>query len=522
MSEPLPTCSACGQPLNDSGVVGHLCPHCLLATAAKQLQAWQSGRVDPGWHAPEVDQLKGLISGVVPVRLLGRGGMGAVYLAQQPALGREVAVKLLPFIDAADPTQRERFEREAQTLAKLKHPGVVTIHDAGLAQDNAYLVLDYIDGGNLGDLMNFGALPQNLALTVVLQLLEALTAAHGMGIIHRDIKPTNVLLRSGWLDGDVRIGAHSVVLADFGIAKLTGVEDGPEVTLTARHELIGTPAYMAPEQLDPAREVDARSDLYAIGVLLHEMLTGYRPGVREALDVEVPEELRAIIRACTASDPSERPASAEQLAVMLTPLLTPLPPPKSFNRWAIPAALAAGLGIGLAAAVFWPDTKGDRQPGVTQDDSVPPSTEKSEPPPTEPARDVAIDTPEEPDQPNETPFQLPAEIRVAFSEIEWRNSVGGHWSLRLTSKFTEGYTARSDRTYVLVVEPQEGRRTESRKFGPMLAGMNSHFGTRWHTSVFLSSDARGPVEVYMEERDDRDPTKTRRISHELELPLGGG
>jgi serine/threonine protein kinase len=195
---------------------------------------------------------------------LGRGGMGLVYRARQTRLDRIVAVKLMVPELATDPEFVSRFEREARALARLDHPGVVRVHDFGEGAGVCYLVMEYVEGTNLRALMEEG-LDAEQAAVIIGQLCDALAYAHGRGVVHRDIKPENVLIdRQG-----------RVKVADFGLAKLHQDMAAPRATGTRR--VVGTPQYMAPEQIGDPRSVDHRADIFAIGVVFYEMLTGQLP-----------------------------------------------------------------------------------------------------------------------------------------------------------------------------------------------------------------------------------------------------
>ncbi|MBL8943826.1 MAG: serine/threonine protein kinase [Myxococcales bacterium] len=194
---------------------------------------------------------------------LGRGGMGVVYRARQVRLDRDVAVKLMNPVLAQDPEFAQRFEREAKALARLDHPGIVAVHEFGQAAGVYYLVMELVEGPNLRELMRLGLEPGQAA-EIVGQLCDALAYAHDRGVVHRDIKPENVLVDRR---GRVRV-------ADFGLAKLQR-EDGSMATRTRR--VMGTPQYMAPEQVRDPGDVDHRSDIFAIGVLFYELLTGQLP-----------------------------------------------------------------------------------------------------------------------------------------------------------------------------------------------------------------------------------------------------
>jgi tRNA A-37 threonylcarbamoyl transferase component Bud32 len=208
---------------------------------------------------------------------LGRGGMGVVYKARQPRLNRLVALKILAPEREQDPAFAGRFEKEALALARLNHPNIVTIHDFGQAGGMYYLLMEYVEGVNLSQLLHGGRLAPKEALAIVPHICEALQYAHDQGIVHRDIKPGNILLGK---KGQVKI-------ADFGVARIVGregtdthagIDPAPLTEATRDGRVVGTPQYMAPEQIEHPREVDHRADIYALGVVFYQMLTGELPG----------------------------------------------------------------------------------------------------------------------------------------------------------------------------------------------------------------------------------------------------
>jgi eukaryotic-like serine/threonine-protein kinase len=196
---------------------------------------------------------------------LGRGGMGAVYLAEQPGLGREVAIKELILSPAADPTALMRFLQEAQVMARTSHPNLVQVHDLEQIGDANYIVLEYVRGKSLRDLVNQGPVPLPQTFAVMHGVLQALNYAHKHSIVHRDMKPENVLLSD---EGNVKV-------ADFGIARLTD-DSGPGGTATKTGTTVGTPQYMSPEQVASSK-VDGRSDLYSAGIMFYELVVGQPP-----------------------------------------------------------------------------------------------------------------------------------------------------------------------------------------------------------------------------------------------------
>ena len=244
-------CPKCQAPLPSSAPQG-LCPKCLLAAAVLPTDAGQP--VPAGTAPPALETVAGAFPQLEILELIGSGGMGVVYKARQPRLDRVVALKLLPQALAAAPAFAERFHREARLLARLNHPAIVTVHDFGQSGGFFYLLMEFVDGVNLRQAMQGGRFTPPQALALVPKICEALQYAHDEGILHRDIKPENILL-------DAR---GRVKIADFGIAKLLG-DKTPEVTLTARGAALGTPHYMAPEQLEHPQDVDQRADIYSLG-----------------------------------------------------------------------------------------------------------------------------------------------------------------------------------------------------------------------------------------------------------------
>jgi serine/threonine protein kinase len=196
---------------------------------------------------------------------LGRGGMGAVYLAEQPGLGREVAIKELIQSAIADPIALKRFMQEAQVMARASHPNLVQVHDLEQIGDANYIVLEFVRGKSLRDRINQGTLPLPQTFAIMHGTLQALDYAHKRAIVHRDMKPENVLMSD---EGDVKV-------ADFGIARLMD-DSGAGSTATKTGTTVGTPQYMSPEQVASSK-VDGRSDLYSAGIMFYELVVGQPP-----------------------------------------------------------------------------------------------------------------------------------------------------------------------------------------------------------------------------------------------------
>jgi serine/threonine-protein kinase len=252
---------------------------------------------------------------------VGRGGMGVVYRARDERLQRRVAIKVLPPELAFQKDIRERFTREAQTAARLSHPHIVPIHTVGEGHGLVYFVMGYVDGESVaGRIRRRGRLPVDEARRIMMEAADALSAAHAVSIIHRDIKPDNILLEGP---------RGRVMVTDFGIAKALSSTSG--ATLTGAGVAIGTPAFMSPEQAAGEREIDGRSDVYSLGVVCFQMLTGDLPftaptvaGIlmkqitEPAPDIrarrpDVPEDLALAVSRCLEKDPQNRWPSADAL-----------------------------------------------------------------------------------------------------------------------------------------------------------------------------------------------------------------
>jgi serine/threonine protein kinase len=278
-----PTCPQCGTPLPVGALAG-LCPACLLKQGAAA-DTVTDGK-QPPFDPPPVTELAAKFPQLEILELLGKGGMGAVYKARQKQLDRFVALKILPPGISDDPAFAERFAREAKALAKLNHPGIVTLYEFGKADGLYFFLMEFVDGVNLRQLQAGGRISPREALAIVPQICDALQFAHDHGIVHRDIKPENILLdRRG-----------RVKVADFGLAKIVGADAlaafgvpppggsdrlKPELqtsALTDAGKVMGTPNYMSPEQKENPGEVDHRADIYALGVVFYQMLTGELPG----------------------------------------------------------------------------------------------------------------------------------------------------------------------------------------------------------------------------------------------------
>jgi predicted Ser/Thr protein kinase len=324
---PVSRCPSCSRELPADSPAG-LCPDCLLRQGLAGLDAIvedgphsPTRLQNPGFVPPSPASLAPLFPQLEIIDVLGHGGMGAVYRAKQTKLDRIVALKIIRPEAAADPAFAERFNREARTLARLAHPQIVGVYDFGevtLAsggrqpsekpasrQTLYYFIMEYVDGANLRQVMQAGQLAPEEALRIVPQICEALQYAHDEGIVHRDIKPENILL-------DQR---GKVKIADFGLAKLAATSK-EQFTLTGTHQVMGTPRYMAPEQMEGSHAVDHRADIYSLGVVFYEMLTGRVPAGHfepPSKAANVDERVDQVVLRALARDPASRFQSVSEL-----------------------------------------------------------------------------------------------------------------------------------------------------------------------------------------------------------------
>ena len=381
------TCKQCGQPMAGESPEG-LCARCLLSVAMKESDAPAPGdasATEPTQISPEprdaaappkpmpdipdigdAAEVARRLPQFEIIELLGRGGMGVVYKARQLNLDRLVALKILPPVDALTPDFVERFRREARSLAKLSHPNIVGVHDFGESGGLYYFAMEFVDSVNLRDMIRSGKMKPEEALAVVPKICDALQFAHEEGVVHRDVKPENILI-------DKR---GRVKIADFGLAKLLRREL-TDHTLTMSGMTLGTPRYMAPEQLDKPETVDHRADIYSLGVVFYEMLTGEVPMGRFAppsekvrIDVRLDEivlhalerdadrryqhvsQMRDDVEKVT-SKPQVAPAAAAAPAPHSAPVAPPVIAPELRDK--INAAgifmLVAGIGIAVSGII---------------------------------------------------------------------------------------------------------------------------------------------------------------------------
>jgi serine/threonine protein kinase len=291
-----------------------------------------TGGPAPRFVPPTVAELAPHFPQLEILAFIGQGGMGAVYQARQKQLDRVVALKILPPGIGPDAAFAERFAREARALARLNHPGIVTIHDFGQADGLYFFLMEFVDGVTLRQLLHGSHLSAREALAIVPQICDALQFAHDQGIVHRDIKPENILLdRRG-----------RVKVADFGLAKImeSGGADLPVSPHTGAAPeygptgIMGTPNYMAPEQADHPGEVDHRADIYALGVVFYQMLTGELPGNKiepPSKKVQIDVRLDEVVLRALEHKPELRYQQVSEVKTMVEAIVAmnprPLAPP---------------------------------------------------------------------------------------------------------------------------------------------------------------------------------------------------
>jgi serine/threonine protein kinase len=351
-------CPICESTIPNDSPEG-LCPKCLLGRCMKPAESpilspvvGETAPYNGPSPAPLPADLAAKFPGLEILESLGQGGMGAVYKARQTKLDRLVAVKVLPEEWGKDPAFAERFTREAKALARLNHPHIVAVHDFGHSEGLFYLVMEYVDGANLRNIMAGGGLEPHEALAIIPQICDALQYAHEEGVVHRDIKPENILLDS---KGRVKI-------ADFGLAKLI---DKPRAnfTLTGSQMVMGTLDYMAPEQRLTPQQVDHRADIYSLGVVFYEMLTGELPLGRFAPPSQksgVDRRLDGIVFRALEREPGQRYQRISEVKTDLSAVTAGRPAPSAgrgvtpLPREAEPQVLCVPIHLGSAWDQMYP------------------------------------------------------------------------------------------------------------------------------------------------------------------------
>lgn len=340
MTEQQMNCPECGGPLE----AGKPCPNCLLQMVSQSTEQLDAGldelSVLPETLANEkgkpipldLESVRAVFAKAQPqleiIELIGHGGMGSVFKVRQPKLDRYVALKILSPHLAATAAFSARFAREGKLLARLSHPNIVSVYDYGQAEGLYYLILEYVEGVNLRQAMRERRFSPEQALAIVPKICDALQYAHDEGILHRDIKPENILLDT---KGRVKItdfGIASVSVARWNADEASASMENPfpldadsdEVKLTLTGQILGTPSYMAPEQMDDPNHVDHRADIYSLGVVFYELLTGELPRGRFPLPSEktpVDGSVDEIVLKALEREREKRYQSAEELKTQI-------------------------------------------------------------------------------------------------------------------------------------------------------------------------------------------------------------
>ena len=344
MSQPN-RCPRCGGSL-PPGTAPEACPKCLIGIGLETTEPGGETRTAhgvPRWSAPAPEEIAADFPQLEILEVLGQGGMGVVYKARQKSLDRLVALKILAVPSDAGPGFAERFAREARALASLSHPSIVTVYDFGEAGGRYFLSMEYVDGANLHQLIHEGQIAPQQALQLVTQICDALQFAHDSGVVHRDIKPENILVD---LQGRVKI-------ADFGLARIMG-KSTDELRLTGAQQVMGTAHYMAPEQIEKPLEVDHRADIYSLGVVFYELLTGELPLGRfqpPSKKIQVDVRVDEVVLKTLEKEPRLRYQAASEIKTDIEGISnSPPPDPKKTNDDT--KVYAAAFSLGWPAAVI--------------------------------------------------------------------------------------------------------------------------------------------------------------------------
>jgi serine/threonine protein kinase len=317
--------------------------------------------------------------------LLGAGGMGQVYKARDTRLDRTVAIKVVSPDLVANGDAKSRFEREARSISQLQHPHVCVLHDVGSENGMDYLVMEYLDGETLADRLRRGPMPLSEAQKIAVQIASALDKAHRSGILHRDLKPGNVMLTKAGpklldfgLAKPLYATAEAVGMSSIFSATAAATMTSPAKSITTAGAIVGTVQYMSPEQLE-GKEPDARSDIFAFGLILYEMIAGRRafegksqasvvasilalePPPISSLKPEIPPMIDSVVGLCLAKDPDERLQSAHDLKLQLELLNTQAsipqqlaaPPVSALTRWGPLATLSIVTALAIGAALVY-------------------------------------------------------------------------------------------------------------------------------------------------------------------------
>jgi serine/threonine protein kinase len=336
--ETYPACPVCGTTMVP-GAPGGLCPECLLRAGFETRSGNKSTDGKSAKVLAPIEEIAKSFPSLEIIELAGYGGMGAVYKVRQQS-GRFAALKLLFPEKQSSPQFAERFEREARTLAALSHPNILMVYDFGKADGRFYLLMEFVDGLTLRELFRARKLPPAEVVKIVPRICDALQYAHDQGVIHRDIKPENILLDK---NGQVKI-------ADFGIAKMLDLPGN--LSLTGMMDVVGTPLYMAPEQIENPQIVDSRADIYSLGVVFYEMLTGELPLGRfqpPSQKFELDPRFDEVVIHALEKEPERRYQHFSQMKTDVETIALAMPPPEEAQTK--PVGAAPGRSVRPAALV---------------------------------------------------------------------------------------------------------------------------------------------------------------------------
>jgi serine/threonine protein kinase len=313
-----PACPVCGTTIVPGAPQG-LCPECLFRAGFETRSGNKSTDGQSAAVLAPLEEVAKCFPSLEIIELAGQGGMGAVYKVRYRQLPRFAALKFLFPEKQKSPQFAERFEREARTLAALSHPNIVTVYDFGKVDGRFYLLMEFVDGLTLRQLFRARRLSPAEAVAIVPKICDALQYAHDQGVVHRDIKPENILLDK----------AGQVKIADFGIAKMLNLPGN--ISLTGSMDVIGTPLYMAPEQIENPDVVDSRADIYSLGVVFYEMLTGELPLGRfqpPSQKLETDPGLDEVVIHALEKEPERRYQQVGQMKADVEKIAQTLPPPE--------------------------------------------------------------------------------------------------------------------------------------------------------------------------------------------------
>lgn len=495
----------------DFGTDG-LCPRCLMDTVVTDLTSFDHpalAATGPRMPCPDLAQLAEQLPQYEFHELLGGGATGWVYRARQKSLDRWVAIKLLPNLPLDRSEAVARFQQEAQILAKLNHARIVTVFDYGVTDDARYLVMELVAGPTLRQEMNAAPFEPADGIRMMDEVCEAIELAHSRGITHRDLKPENVIFESSDRTGHIKV-------ADFGISRLVGQVQHPVVS-TRTSLVMGTPYYVAPEQMRSGATPDHRADIFAIGVMLYELLTGQLPMGRFARPSRIsgaPPAIDAVVMQCLESDPEQRFPDVASLRRALS----------AAGRGAVSSARRIGL-VACAAIVLALALWGVRvvltrtpldlaqtkaEPAVAAADSKTAEENADSPKPTE-RRDTpatrsepAAEKPQKPDA-----VKQPSEDDVFVSSVQaaGRYPRATEFQLECHLKNPELATTK-DSKLVYVVRSQTGRKLEA-----PLAFPEGRRDITVRNDVTIHPMDRWPLEFFIEEQWQKPSPGARRASN---------